>query len=57
MILRSSKQTSPPIKLEIQEKTTKKKALKKKNRLINMHKYWQKRFKLKKKNRLILICQ
>ena len=56
MILRSSKQTSPPIKLEIQEKTTKK-ALKKKNRLINMHKYWQKRFKLKKKNRLILICQ
>jgi len=56
MILRSSKQTSPHIKLEIQEKPTKKKALKKGNRLINMHKYWQKRFKLNKKNRLILTC-
>ena len=56
MILRSSKQTSPPIKLEIQEKTTKKKALKKRNQPINIYKYWQKRFKLKKKNRLIVIC-
>ena len=51
MILRSSKQTSPPIKLEIREKTAKK-ALKKKNP-ANMYKYWKKRFKLKKKNRLI----
>ena len=50
MILRSSKQTSPPIKLEIREKTAKK-ALKKNP--TNMYKYWKKRFKLKKKNRLI----
>lgn len=49
MILRSSKQTSPPIKLEIREKT--KKALKRNP--TNMYKYWKKRFKLKKKNRLI----
>ena len=55
MILRSSKQTSPRLKLEIKEKLTKKKALKKENQPISIYKYWKNRFKLRKKNRLILI--
>lgn len=53
MILRSSKQTSPHIILQISEKTTKKKAPKKKHQKNRLYYHLKKRLKIRKKNRLI----